>query len=233
LVFAFVAHTDFAVDEVVKRSAARPKIFPPAEPERMRRDVAEVLTHLERQLARRDHGEAPMLLSNDNMILAWWTVMGKGTLLLPDAFSVTLTQTALERKLAQAGRVLGLDDEAFVGFLTQSAFNSFFYSHNQYQTSIIWHPAPLWDYPDEVRDDLMTGVKSVWENVESTWRIVLPLSRRAHLRDFYRGYALDESLLPDYVVVSRLKTFPRDLALPENYRPTLMNGNYRVWVRRQ
>ena len=68
-------------------------------------------------------------------------------------------------------------------------------------------------------------------DVWSVWDVALPLSRRTYLRDFYRNYALDEGLLPDYVVVAQYETFPRDLVLPEAYQLTLRNDNYRVWIR--
>jgi hypothetical protein len=233
LVFAFTAYTDFTVHKVAKRSTARPADFPPAAPRHMRRDVAKVLTYLERRTAKGDHGDVPMLLSNDHMILAWWAVKRKGTLLLPDVFSVTLTQAAIEQKAAQAGRVLGLDEETFMTLLNDELFNVFFYGHNQYQTSIIWHPAPLSDYPDEVRRELMKRDKDVWVNFVTAWRTVLPLSRRKYLREFYKNYTLDERLLPDYVVVARYERFPQDLALLEDYQLTLSNRNYRVWIRRQ
>jgi hypothetical protein len=217
-----------AVDKVAKRVAARPAHFPPAAPKRMRRDLVEVLTYLERQTAEGDRSDLPMLLSNDNMVLAWWAVLGKGTLLMPDVFSVTLTQAAIEQKLAQSGRVLGLDEDTFVTLLNDFSFNIFFYGHNQFQSSIIWHPAPLADYPPEVQRNLMKRDMDVW----SVWDLALPLSRRMYLREFYRNYALDEGLLPDYVVVAQYETFPRDLVLPEAYQLTLRNENYRVWIRR-
>jgi hypothetical protein len=118
LLLGFTAYTDMAVDKVVKRVAARPAHFPPAAPKRMRRDLVEVLTYLERQTAEGDRSDVPMLLSNDNMVLAWWAVLGKGTLLMPDVFSVTLTQAAIEQKLAQSGRVLGFDEDTFVTSMT-------------------------------------------------------------------------------------------------------------------
>jgi hypothetical protein len=231
LLFAFIAFTDFTVHKVATRTAARWIKFPPAAPKHMRRDLAKVLTYLERRTAEGDHGEVPMLLSNDNMIVAWWAIKGKGTLLIPDVFNVTLTQAVIEQKLAQAGWVLGLDDETFVTLLSNEHFNNFFYGHNLYQASIIWHSAPVSDYPDEVRRYLMKRDKNVWVNFIAAWRTIVPLSHREYLRDFYKNYALEERLLPDYVVISRYKPFPRDLVLPENYRLTLKNRNYRVWIK--
>jgi hypothetical protein len=146
LLLGSAAYTDVVVHKVASRAAARPKLFPPAKPRRLRRDLAEVLTHLERPAEAGDNDDVPMLLTNDNMVLAWWAVLGKGRLLMPDVFSVTLPQAAIERNLAQAGRVLGLDEESFVSLLSNDDFNNIFYGHNQYQASVIWHPAPLPDY---------------------------------------------------------------------------------------
>jgi hypothetical protein len=178
---------------VSQTQVMRPDFFRAMRAATFRRELIDVISYLDTQA----RGNSHLLLTNDHHVLTWWIVSGRGTLLMPDVFSTTLSQANIETQLCMAGKYLGWSRTEFLRFLINdlNTYITWFLSANLYSASLFHHMWPLADYPPISRDAILNSLNE--------WQILLPVSEPKRLGELYSQTNVDTADGPDFIVVLR------------------------------
>lgn len=171
-------------------------------------------------------------LTLDTQVHVWWTTFNNGYVFLPDVFSCTLSDDAIERRHALAFKLLGVNHpQRYASLLNLRDWQVWWLAGNKYQATETFSYAPKEAYPPAVRDHMQ---KLAEQGNLTSWHVWMPDADVQRLRRQFEQTTLNDADLPrcDLVILT-----PFDLAQelrpdPTRFRKTFQNEAFEVWIRR-
>lgn len=180
---------------------------------------------LAQELSSARYSDARVMATADLQLFCWWMTFTDGYTFLPETFLTTVPDAEIERRLMLFGRLLGMDDAAFLEFVNRKYVIFHWLAHDKYQASKAHTFAPIDDYDADARRAIADT------NIFSSWSLRVPLSEQRRLLDAYRRTPLDMRSLPRLdmiVLINGLEDFTP--VSPEFVR-AYSNATFTVWKR--
>lgn len=206
----------------------------PRETTHMRTDVAEYaaldpyrkhFVDLIRRLAAVS-SDGPIVLGTfDHQVWSWWVAFGTGYSYLPDACTTTLPADEIERRLITFARLIGMDRDRFLAFVSRPFVLSFWHSCAFYQANALYSRTPLSDY------DAIDRRRIIRAGAKDSFQLILPRSERERLAAMFDSSPLSDGQL-DVVVLAKATYNDSLEPPPERFERVYENPGFTMWRRR-
>jgi hypothetical protein len=170
--------------------------------------------------------DGPIVLGTfDHQVWSWWVAFGTGYSFLPDACTTTLPADEIERRLITFARLLGMDRDRFIAFVSQPFVLSFWHSCAFYQANALYSRSPLSDY-DAVDRERIIRARAI-----DSFQLILPRSERERLAALFDSFPLSDGQL-DVVVLEKAAYSAGLEPPPERFERVYENPGFTMWQRR-
>jgi hypothetical protein len=200
----------------------------------MRTDVAEYaaldpyrrhFVDLTRRLAAAS-SDGPIVLGTfDHQVWSWWVTFGTGYSYLPDACTTTLPAEEIERRLITFARLMGMDRDRFLAFVSKPFVLSFWHSCAFHQANALYSRAPLTDY------DAVDRGRIIRARAIDSFQLILPRSERERLAALFDSSPLSDGQL-DVVVLAKAPYSAGLEPPPARFERVYENPGFTMWRRR-